>query len=203
MKNYVYIDYENMSDLKSLPKIDGVVYFFFLGANQQSVPKPIVLASNENEVKWIPIEGNGKNALDFHIAYYLAKNDSEPDVIHYILSKDKGFDPLIASVNKAKGLECVKRIVNLNDITGENAKNKVNPENTIQRKNEKYERVVKNLKGIQKNKRPKSEKTLKTHIQAFLGKEQQSEYEIQVIIEELYRNNLISKGNGNRISYSI
>lgn len=134
MKNYVYIDYENMGNLKSLPKIDGVVYFFFLGANQQSVPKSLVLASNENEVKWIPIEGNGKNALDFHIAYYLAKNDSEPDVLHYILSKDKGFDPLIASVNKAKGSEYVKRIVNLNDIISDNAKNKVNPEHTIQRK---------------------------------------------------------------------
>lgn len=203
MKNYVYIDYENMGNLKSLPKIDGVVYFFFLGANQQSVPKSLVLASNENEVKWISIEGSGKNALDFHIAYYLAKNDSEPEVIHYILSKDKGFDPLIASVNKAKGSEYVKRIVNLNDIISDNAKNKINPEHTIQRKNEKYEKVVKNLKSIQKNKRPKSEKTLKTHIQTLLGKDQQNEPEIQAIIEELYRNNLISKGSGNRISYSI
>lgn len=202
MKNYVYIDYENMGNLKSFPKIDGA-YFVFIGANQKTVPKSLVFATNENKVNWIEIEGSGKNALDFHIAYCLAKNDSDPEVCHYILSKDKGFDPLIAYVNKTKGAKSVKRIVSLNDITSRNAKNE--NDNTIktQKKNENYEKVKKNLKSTEKSKRPKSKEKLKSYIQALLGKDQRDEDEVKIIIEELYRNNIISKGNGNKISYQI
>ncbi len=87
MKVYVYIDYENMGKLQSLPPIDGK-YFVFIGAEQKSVPTSLVLAQNENQIEWIQISGNGKNALDFHIAYFLAKHDSEENVLHYILSKD-------------------------------------------------------------------------------------------------------------------
>lgn len=200
MKNYVYVDYENMGDLKSFPKIDGA-YFFFIGANQKTVPKSLVFASNENEVKWIEIEKAGRNALDFHIAYYLAKNDSEPNVFHYILSKDKGFDSLIAHVNKTKGSEYVKRIANLNDVAKGNAKNK--KDDKIPQKYERYERIVKILSDLDQNNRPKSEKTLKNHIRRLLGNNPQSEAETKTIIEELYKNNVISKGRGNEISYSI
>ena len=178
MKNYVYIDYENMGNLKSFPKIDGA-YFVFIGANQKTVPKSLVFATNENKVNWIEIEGSGKNALDFHIAYCLAKNDSDPEVCHYILSKDKGFDPLIAYVNKTKGAKSVKRIVSLNDITSRNAKNE--NDNTIktQKKNENYEKLKKNLKSTEKSKRPKSKEKLKSYIQALLGKDQRDEDEVK------------------------
>ena len=72
MKKYVYVDYENMNNLKDFPKIDGK-YFFFIGAKQTSIPKSLVFASNDSNVEWIEIEDYEKNALDFHIAYYLMK----------------------------------------------------------------------------------------------------------------------------------
>lgn len=203
MKKYVYVDYENMNNLKDFPKIDGK-YFFFIGAKQTSIPKSLVFASNDSTVEWIEIEGSGKNALDFHIAYYLAKNDTNTDVIHFILSKDKGFDPLISSINRNHGSKIVKRIISLTDINSSSTKN---VENTSTKEQNiilaKYEKVLKNLKGIAKSKRPKSESKLKAHIQSFAKSDNWSDNEIQNIIEELYRKRNISKGANNRISYSI
>ena len=203
MKKYVYVDYENMNNLKDYPKIDGK-YFFFIGAKQTSIPKSLVFASNESEVEWIEIEGSGKNALDFHIAYYLAKNDTEKDIMHYVLSKDKGFDPLISSINKNHNSKIVKRIISLNDLSSNATKN---IENVNTKEQDlilgKYEKVLKNLKGIAKNKRPKSESKLKAHIQSFSKNENWADNDIQNIIDELYRKRNISKGGNNRISYSI
>lgn len=203
MKNFVYVDYENMGNLKSFPKINGK-YFFFIGVNQKSIPKSLVFASNENEVEWVEIDGNGKNALDFHIAYYLAKNDTNADTLHFVLSKDKGFDSLLSSINRKNKKEIVKRIININDINtdGKNVGIENKQKNDVKLK-DRYDKVVKNLKGIDKSKRPKSENKLKSHIQAFFFKTQKiSENELNNIIDELYRNGIISKGK-NRISYSI
>ncbi len=112
---FIYIDYENMSNLKYYPKINGK-YFFFIGARQNSIPKSLVFAANESDVEWVEIEDFGKNALDFHIAYYLAKNDVVEGVEHYILSRDKGFDPLIHSINRKRGKQIVRRIANFEEM---------------------------------------------------------------------------------------
>jgi hypothetical protein len=45
--------------------------------------------------------GNGPNALDFHIAYYLGELAvSDPDAYFHIISKDTGFDPLVAHLRE-------------------------------------------------------------------------------------------------------
>ena len=97
-----------MNNAKTFPKIDGK-YFFFIGANQNKIPTTLAMASNESAVEFIQVESTGKNALDFYIAYYLAKKDSEKDVFHCIWSKDKGFDPLISFINKKTNSKIVKR----------------------------------------------------------------------------------------------
>lgn len=52
---------------------------------------------------------NGSNALDFHIACYLGRViEKSPGLYCIVLSKNKGFDPLIRSLSKS-GLKC-KRI---------------------------------------------------------------------------------------------
>ena len=50
MQKYIYVDYENMNNLETYPKIDGK-YFFFIGANQTSIPKSLVFASNDTPVE--------------------------------------------------------------------------------------------------------------------------------------------------------
>lgn len=202
MRKFVYVDYENMNNLKKCPKIDGK-YFFFIGEKQASVPKSLVVVSNDSDVEWIEIVGSGKNALDFHIAYYLAKNDSEKDVSHYILSKDKGFDPLVSFINKKHNSKIVKRIISLNDLVVVSQKSTdMMPTKEQKEISDKYEKVLSNLKGIAKSKRPKTEAKLKAHIQAY-GKDKWSDNDIQNILDELYRKGNISKGGNNRLSYAF
>ncbi len=202
MRKFVYVDYENMNNLKKCPKIDGK-YFFFIGEKQASVPKSLVVVSNDSDVEWIEIVGSGKNALDFHIAYYLAKNDSEKDVSHYILSKDKGFDPLVSFINKKHNSKIVKRIISLNDlVVGSQKSTDMMPTKEQKEISDKYEKVLNNLKGIAKSKRPKTEAKLKAHIQAY-GKDKWPDNDIQNILDELYRKGNISKGGNNRLSYAF
>ena len=53
---------------------------------------------------YIKITGNGSNALDFHIAYYIGKlAEAEPTAYFHIVSKDTGFDPLIQHL-KTEGI---------------------------------------------------------------------------------------------------
>ena len=206
MKIYVYVDYENMNIAKSFPKIDGK-YFFFIGANQTKIPATLAMASNESNVEFIQVEGTGKNALDFYIAYYLAKNDSEKDVVHCIWSKDKGFDPLINFINKTKKSKIAKRIVNINEVQKKTAEVKSNKKQQKTKLNEniqdKTKKTIDKLKTIAASKRPKSEKALKAYIQTFSAKDKWTIVDIDNIMNELHKKGIIKKEKNNKITYSL
>ncbi len=97
--NVVLIDFESVQP-KSIEALmdDHIFVLIFLGANQKKLPVEIVKAIQKmgSRASYIEISGTGHNALDFHIAYYMGKlsnGDSTP--YFHIISKDKGYDPLI------------------------------------------------------------------------------------------------------------
>ena len=97
------VDYENIGkiDLAAIP--DGVRVPFFFGASQRTVPTEFLKAALKLGERFVPIdiEGQGKNALDFHIAFYLGEYLARaPDTACVILSKDKGFDPLVRHLSR-------------------------------------------------------------------------------------------------------
>ncbi|MCE7033017.1 PIN domain-containing protein [Lysobacter sp. GX 14042] len=70
----------------------------FLGQNQKSVPVelPQALQPFGADACYTRITGNGPNALDFHIAFYIGRLACEhPSARFTIVSKDTGFDPLV------------------------------------------------------------------------------------------------------------
>lgn len=164
-------------------------------ATKKHMPSSLVVATNGMSVEWIIIEGTGKNALDFHIAYYLGVRSSEENVVHYILSKDKGYDPLIASINKKSHRDIAKRIISFDDLKDKKPhEDKIEPQI--------YDRVMSHFNNIhQKNKRPKSEKSLKNTIKTQILKNL-GDKEVDKIIDELYRRSYISKGANNRVTYN-
>ena len=104
--NYVLIDYENVQP-KNLEILKGHEFIVkvFVGSKQTKVPIELVTAMQSlgQKAEYIQIEGNGPNALDFHIAFYIgniAATDSES--YFHIISKDKGFDPLIKHLRSKK-----------------------------------------------------------------------------------------------------
>ena len=190
MRKFVYIDYENLPGVH-IEDVEGTKFLIFIGENQKKIPTDTIVRMQPlgERVEWITISGVGRNALDFHIAYYLAKYHTNNTVTHYILSKDAGYDPLIKHV--AKFGQRVKRIITLEEIK---EKPVLAPELA-----QKYAKVLEILKKQDKTRRPKIRKTLASSIETlFQG--QVSKEDTDLLIEHLFRERFIEEKN-KRIAY--
>lgn len=108
--NYVLIDYENVQpkDIEALNKEHYKVIVFH-GSSQANVKFELAKAIQKmgDRADYIKIDGNGKNALDFHIAFYIGLLVVEnPKSFFHIISKDNGYDPLIRHLKSKKILAC-------------------------------------------------------------------------------------------------
>jgi PIN domain len=105
--NYVLIDYENVQPTDMGLLRDGPFKVrLFLGPNQSRIPVSLATALQAlgRDAEYVVLEAAGSNALDFHIAYYVGVLSAhEPSAFFHIISKDKGFDPLIQHL-KGKGV---------------------------------------------------------------------------------------------------
>lgn len=104
--NYVFVDYENVQvQSLALLKAEHFKVRIFLGANNTKLPVSLFLSMQElgQRVELVTLEASGKNALDFHIAYYLGiEATKDPTTFFHIISKDSGFDPLIHHLKTKK-----------------------------------------------------------------------------------------------------
>jgi uncharacterized protein YejL (UPF0352 family) len=193
--NYVLIDYENVQPTELSPLQHAFVKtIVFVGASQTKIPLEVALGLQKlgPRASYIKSAGNGANALDFHLTFYLgALAAREPQAYFHIISKDTGFDPLIQHLRKMQIR--VYRAAALHDLPWVKAL----PNQT---QTEKIACIIAMLNKHKTNK-PTSLKTLTGTINA-LFKKQLSEAEIQALIEALQRQNLISITEG-KISYSL
>ena len=105
--NYVLVDYENVQPEAISAFLDKEHFkvIVFVGATQTKVTYEVAIAMQNlgDRAEYIKISGNGSNALDFHIAFYIGRISlTEPDAYFHIVSKDTGFDPLIAHLKNLK-----------------------------------------------------------------------------------------------------
>lgn len=92
------VDLENVQkiDLSRVPSDVRIKVFY--GITQKKLPAELVVQAQPlgARLEWIKISGQGPNALDFHIAFYLGEELARhPDSKCVVLSRDTGFDPLI------------------------------------------------------------------------------------------------------------
>lgn len=92
------IDLENVQtvDLSLVPSEARVLIFY--GVTQKKLPEELVVQAQPlgHRLRWIKTSGQGPNALDFHIAFYLGQELAHrPTSECAIYSGDTGFDPLI------------------------------------------------------------------------------------------------------------
>jgi hypothetical protein len=104
--NYVLIDYENVQ-VKSLDLLRAEHFriYVFLGPSNMKLHKDLVLAMHEfgERAEYVELEVSGKNALDFHLAYFLgALSTTDPAGHFHLISKDTGFDPLVKYLKSKK-----------------------------------------------------------------------------------------------------
>ena len=98
-KPFFLIDFENVQP-KALGRLKpGTARIkVFLGAHQSKLMLELVQALQPfgNDAEYIQITGSGPDAVDFHIAFYIGRLAlSEPGATFNIISKDRGFDPLV------------------------------------------------------------------------------------------------------------
>lgn len=116
--NYILVDYENVQPLSfKIPENYFFKIILFVGANQTKIP--IELATSMQHMgcnaEYVRIDGSGKNALDFHITFYLGKLfENDKNGYFHLISKDTGFDILIQHLKKQRVL--INRYDSINDI---------------------------------------------------------------------------------------
>ena len=113
--NYILIDYENVQ-VKSLDRLQNEQFkvLIFLGPTNTKLPVDLVLSVQRlgDRAQYILLEAPGPNALDFHLAYYMGVlSSSDPTAYFHIISKDTGFDPLIAHLKAKKIFACRSRAI--------------------------------------------------------------------------------------------
>lgn len=116
-KNLLLVDHENKHhlDLSILDSSYSAIIFVGYHQPESKVKKKIESKNKFVRVDYLKIDGLGKNALDFHIAFTLGRLfETEPDTQCYILSADKGFDPLIQHLCTSN-FKCA-RIESLEDL---------------------------------------------------------------------------------------
>ncbi len=191
-EEYLYIDYENVQDVQINIIQKTTKVMIIVGDDQAKVPIELVQKTQPfgDAVEWVRVQGKGRNALDFFIAFFLGRDvttDSKKTFIIY--SKDTGYDPLITHLRK-NGIRA-KRIVSFLELS-QNQTKKVD-EAEIRKTTER-------LRKVPANKRPKKRNSLTAFFAAQLGGT--SKQDVDIIIEELFIKKIVYEENG-LIKYSL
>lgn len=193
--NYVLVDFENVQ-----PKDIGLLkdgpfkVKVFLGPNQSKIPVTLAAAlqSLGERAEYIILETSGKNALDFHIAYYIgALSAVEPAASFHIISKDGGFDPLLQYLKGKKIF--AHRSACIADIPYFKPSPPSVPEAQV-------EAVIANLVR-QKASKPRTPKTLLSTLHALFKKEL-SKQQLDALFAELCKRGIV-KVEGAKVSYAL
>jgi hypothetical protein len=193
--NYVLIDYENVQP-ESLTGLDAEHFkvLLFVGASQTKLSFEVAAAMQGlgARAQYVKISGNGSNALDFHIAFYVGHlSAADPTAYFHIISKDTGFDPLIQHL-KVKKVSVVrsKAIEDIPLLKAANSKSVP----------EKVAVVVTNLQQRGASK-PRTVKTLSSTISSLFQK-QLSEEELEELLQELQSRGLVVVAE-NKVTYAL
>ena len=196
MKNqYVLVDHENVRpDGLHLLDHDRCRILVFVGANQSKLAFEMAesLQRMGDRAQYVRISGAGRNALDFHIAFYVGQlSATDPAASFHVVSGDAGFDPLIEHLKK-RGFTAarVSAISELSFLKTNDAK----PTGS------RLANVVENLRQRPTG-RPRSLKTLSSTIAHLLDK-QSPDAEVEALVRELQSRRVLTVENG-KVTYAF
>ena len=195
--NHVLIDYENvqpknLAALKDVSEGRAFKVYVFVGANQSRIPKELAFEMQTlgADAQYVEIAGSGKNAADFHIAFYLgALGKPGSDDEFHIVSRDTGFDPLIRHL-QAKNIKAARRR-DLFEIPWL----KTNESESL---GEKIDKVIRNF-DRRGHSRPRKVRTLKASIRSLFGGNVPDE-ELDALVQGLKERKYVAV-DGERIRY--
>lgn len=185
-EEYLYIDYENVQDVNVDVIKKTIKVTIIVGQDQTKVPFDLIQKTQPfgNAVEWIQVNGKGRNALDFFIAFFLGKDvAADRDKTFIIYSKDTGYDPLISHLHKS-GVKA-RRIVSFQEL---------NQNKAIKIDEAGIRKVKESLVKVAANKRPKKRSSLTGFIAALL--KGTTNQDVDNIIEDLFIKKIVYEENG-------
>lgn len=207
-RNYVLIDFENTQAIEA-ERLRGlpVKIVIFVGQHQKSLPLELVrrLLEYQGTVELYESAGVGKNALDFQLAFYAGRVfEREPEAYVHIVSRDKGFDPLVTHIrNQGRPCYRVDSFAELPILRGLDDTPAAEKEDfTKYPLTQRVDFALARLKKMQSNCRPRKIKTLKSAIHSQFMK-QLPEEEIQVVVNELVKSRQVIVGAADSITYNL
>jgi len=193
--NYVLVDLENVQP-DSLEQLahDHFKLLVFVGSSQTKLPFELVASLQKlgAQAEYIKISGNGSNALDFHIAFYIGQlAAADPTAYFHIISKDTGFDPLVQHLKSKKVF--AGRVKAVSEIPLVKASNTKTPTSRLGV-------VISKLQQL-KASRPRTVATLRSTI-ASLFQNQLPEDEVTTIVRALEVGDFVSIA-GTKLTYTL
>ena len=193
--NFVLIDYENVQPTElALLRGGRFKVKLFLGASQAKIPVALAAALHAlgPNAEYVLLESGGSNALDFHIAYYIGVlSAQDPAAQFHIISKDKGFDPLIRHL-KLRGV-VAQRFPSIMSIPSAKEVLPFMGDDRLQM-------AVAHLSKL-KAAKPRTQKTLRSTLQTLFKKEL-SEEQLSGLLGALRERGIV-KVDGTKLAYDL
>lgn len=193
--DYILIDYENIHP-RNLELLADHPFKVFVFVGQDRAKIPFDLADSMqllgNDARYIKVNGSGSQVVNLFISNYVGEFAAQvPDACFYIISRDKGFDPLARHLRERE--ISVRRVSDLGEIPLLQLSDKSSMD-------EKISAIVKNLGGRGQS-RPRKVKTLQRTINALFANEQDQKA-LNELVNELKRRKLIVVNQSN-VSYKL
>lgn len=205
--NHIFVDFENVRAIDlSVIGSKAVDFTLLLGAKCSKLEVGLVekMLEHAASVQLVRLGASGKNALDFTLAFYLGKAvTADPTGFFHIVSKDKGFDPLVEHL-RSRHVK-VRRHDDFSALSfsapsnsnGQTAAQTSRPHDGQQ--DDLFTRFREHL-GKNKNNRPKRKKTLLSHLLALAGGSA-TESCVQEAISKLEKAGHIKIGEKGEVTY--
>jgi len=193
----LFIDYENVTQVRLADlQRPNLKIFIFVGCAQVKIPFELVREAHllGEAVEWIGVEGSGANALDFHLVFYLGQISLQSPKSNYvILSRDRGFDPLIQHLTK-RGISC-RRIDSLEVLSGNNA-------DLTYSQDFLSDIAIAKLSAAIPKSRPKKRATLYTYLKSVLTKYHPSDSQIKQLLDSWFATGKVTETK-DKVSYKF
>lgn len=200
------VDYENVKDtgLKSLPPHERAL--LFVGKGQKPKLDFIKGALDRGaRLDLVQVAEQGRNNLDFYIAFYLGKTlQEEPNAQFVVFSNDQDLDPLIAHLKK-RGVACSRMGVSSSAVKAAPAPQKPAAAPKPRQRKAAAPKPEKNPKDdavrflAKAGKRqPKAKEAL---INSLMNHLKQDKLAIERIIDDLIEARVIAISKGDKVTY--
>jgi hypothetical protein len=198
MSETVYLlDHENQAkaDLANLADDSSVVLFLGMTSTINRALFRSSMDLGRERVSSISIEGTGKNALDFHLAFHLGEILSQsPRTRCVIVSRDKGFAPLVKYL-RGRGFD-----VRQQDSVSDKASAASTVPNSSGVDDPIFRKIVDSLHKGSKQARPRKRLTLAKHVKSLLNG-RCGDTEVLAVVDRLFSEGIVKEHNG-VLSYS-